>query len=169
MPDELLDLVDDNDNVIGTQWRSEFDANGSHHARAVNAFIVNDEGKLWIPRRTAQKKRFPNALDMSVGGLVAQGESYEVGFRRETQEEINVDIDAVPWRDLGVLMPPRDGVNAFMHVYEIRMNDVPNYNHDDFSEFFWLTPQELLEKLAHDPFPSKGDLPILVRKFYGRT
>lgn len=166
--DELLDLVNDDDQVIGTQWRSEAHANNRHHFRVINAFVVNDEGKLWIPRRTAHKRLFPNGLDVSVGGHVESGEGYAATFRRETREELGVDIDTVPWRDLGTLRPTTDGVNAFMHVYEIRMNEVPNYNPDDFSEFFWLTPHELLDKLAAGD-TCKGDLPILVQRFYGNT
>ena len=166
--DELLDLVDDDDNVIGTQWRHDVHANDKHHFRVINVFVVNDDRKIWVPRRTATKRLFPNGLDMSVGGHVGAGEGHLETFRRETMEEIGVDIDTVPWRDIGTANPINDGVNAFMHVYEIRMNDVPNYNPDDFSEFFWLTPYELLEKIANDQFPAKGDLPILVRKFYGR-
>lgn len=169
MNDELLDLVDDDDNVIGTQWRSDVHANNKHHFRVINAFVVNSEGKLWVPRRTSTKRLFPNGLDMSVGGHVGAGESYLAAFRRETMEEIGVDIDTVSWRDLGPADPIRDGLNAFMHVYEIRLQEAPVYNPNDFSEYFWLTPKELLEKIASDPFPAKGDLPMLVRKFYGRA
>lgn len=162
--DELLDLVDDNDNVIGTQWRSHVHANNLHHFRVINAFVVNDEGKLWIPRRAPNKRLFPNGLDMSVGGHVEAGEGYEPTFRRETQEELGIDIDTVPWKDLGTLTP-HQGANAFMHVYEIRLNEVPNYNPDDFTEYFWLTPRELIERINAGEY-AKGDLPILVKKFY---
>lgn len=166
--DELLDLVDNDDNVIGTQWRLHAHANHLHNFRVINAFVINDEGKLWIPRRAPTKRLYPNGLDMSVGGHVEAGKGYESTFRRETLEELNLDIDTVPWKDLGHLSPYKDNVNAFMHVYEIHMNTAPQYNPDDFTEYFWLTPQELLERIHAGEY-AKSDLPILVRRFYPKT
>jgi isopentenyldiphosphate isomerase len=164
--DELLDNVDEHDQVIGQCWRSECDAKpGYYRIRAVNAFIQNDKGQLWIPRRTATKKRLPLALDMSVSGCVSSGESYEVAFARETQEEVNIDITTVPYECMGYLTPQKDGVKYFMKVYRIFMDEAPAYNPDDFCEYYWLTPQEVMERLkAGDT--SKPGLPILLRIFY---
>ncbi len=163
--DELLDLVDNDDNVIGTQWRNHVHANNLHNFRVINAFIVNDEGKLWIPRRASTKRLFPNGLDMSVGGHVGAGEGYELTFRRETQEETGINIDKAEWKDLGALSPHIHGVNAFMHVYEIHQNEAPDYNSNDFTEYYWLTPQEIINKIDAGDI-AKGDLPILIKHFY---
>ena len=66
---------------------------------------------------------------------------------------------------LGHLTPNKDGVSAFMNVYEIKSDAVPDYNKKDFIEYYWLTPKELLDKLATGE-KSKDDLPRLIRKFY---
>ena len=165
--EEYLDLVDEDDKVIGRMLRSELHAKGLHNYRVINAFVINKAGKLWIPRRTAHKSLFPLALDISAAGHVASGETYEETFRREVQEELNVDIDTVPYRFLGALTP-KDGVHAFEHIWELQMEDVPNYNRDDFVEYFWFSPKELFEKLkAGDE--AKSDLPKLVEIFYGKN
>jgi len=54
--DELLDLVDRNDKVIGREKRSIVYAKRLSNFRVINAFIRNSQGELWIPRRTAVKK-----------------------------------------------------------------------------------------------------------------
>ena len=74
--EEILDLVDDNDNVIGSKPRSEIYTEGLHNFRVVNAFVINSKGKIWVPRRAADKRLFPLSLDMSMGGHVETGESY---------------------------------------------------------------------------------------------
>ncbi len=133
--------------------------------RVVNCFLVNSEGKLWIPRRTAAKRLFPSCLDVSMGGHVESGETYDFSFKRELAEELNIDADTTPWKMIGHLSSIDDNVSAFMNVYEIRTDKVPNFNPDDFTEYYWLTPEELLQRIA-DGDGAKGDLPKLVRKFY---
>ncbi len=163
--EEILDVVDDHDQVIGQMERTALRAQGGHNFRVINALIVNSLGQIWIPRRTADKAYAPNALDLSVGGHVMAGETYDECFARETLEETGLDVSTLPHRILGYLTPPKDGVNAFMYVYEILADDVPNFNPSDFSEFFWLTPQAILDRLAQGDI-GKGDLPIIIKHFY---
>lgn len=158
--DEYLDLVDENDNVVGKKKRSEVYAKNLSNFRVVNAFVVNSKGEIWIPRRAANKRIFPLCLDMSMGGHVESGESYEDTLKRETKEELNIDTDKVPVRSLGHLTPQKDGVSAYMKVYEIKMDETPNYNKSDFVEYFWLTPKALFERIAN------GEKPVFHAQIY---
>lgn len=163
--DELLDLVDDHDRVIGTERRSKVYARGLSNFRVVNAFVVNSRGKLWIPRRTADKRVSPLCLDASMGGHVESGETYEEALRRELKEELNLVLAETPFRFLGRLTPHEHGVTAFMKVYEIKMDTTPDFNRRDFMESFWLESRGLIERIEAGE-KTKGDLPKLVRKFY---
>jgi isopentenyldiphosphate isomerase len=164
--DEYLDVVNEQDEVIGKKLRSEVYAEHLSNFRAVNAFIINSKGELWIPRRTADKRIFPLCLDMSMGGHVSSGETYDQTFRREMQEELNINIDDINYRLLGHLTPRHDGTSAFQNVYEIKMDTTPNYNRADFIEDFWLTPAAFFKRIEQGD-KTKGDLPKLVQKFYG--
>ncbi len=163
--DEILDVVDRNDNVIGQTRRSELYTQNSSDSRVDNVFLKNQKGLIWIPRRTAHKSIFPLCLDMSVGGHVTSGESYEDAMKREVKEELNLDVDSVPWQVLGHLTPYKDGVSAFMKVYEIISNETPAYNPEDFIEYFWLRPQDVLDRVR-DGERAKDDLPKLIHIFY---
>lgn len=162
MADELLDIVDQNDQVIGQRTRSEIYSQGLSNFRVVNAFLINDKGQLWIPRRSKNKRIFPLCLDTSMGGHVETGEKYEEAFAREMMEELRIDTGRVLWQFIGALNPHHHETSAFMHVYLLRINEVPNYNRQDFIEYYWLTPQELLNRLARGD-TSKEDLPKIVR------
>jgi isopentenyldiphosphate isomerase len=163
--EEILDLVDENDRVIGSKSRSEIYTEGLNNFRVVNAFVVNVEGKIWIPRRAASKRLFPLGLDMSMGGHVESGESYEEAFKRELEEELNLNAVTKPYSLMGHVSPNEDGVSAFMNVYEIKSDVAPDYNKKDFIEYYWLTPHEVLDRLQHGDI-SKDDLPRLIKKFY---
>lgn len=165
-PDEYLDLVDENDIVIGREKRSKVYAKNFSNFRVVNGFVKNSRGEMWIPRRAANKRIFPLCLDMSMGGHVMSSETYEDAFKREMQEELNFDVDRSSGLFLGYLTPKKDGVSAYMKVYEVKMDEPPNYNKSDFVEYFWLTPKALFERIASGE-KTKGDLPKLVTKFYG--
>lgn len=163
--DELLDIVNEQDLVIGQARRSEVYAAKSVNFRAINAFIINKAGQLWIPRRTANKRIFPLCLDTSVGGHVESGETYDRAFERETAEELNLDTKNLNYSLKGHLSPYKDGISAFMQVYEIRLDTTPSYNKNDFVESYWLYPQEILERLKNGD-KSKNDLPKLLEIFY---
>jgi len=163
--DELLDLVDRKDRVIGQKSRFEFYAKGLSNFRVINAFLINDQRMLWIPRRSAEKALFPLCLDASVGGHVKSGENYEDTLKRETKEELNLDIDLLVWQKLGHLSPYRDDMSAFMKVYEIRTNVTPIDNSDDFVESLWLNPKKLMG-LIQNGEKAKDDLAKLIRIFY---
>jgi isopentenyl-diphosphate delta-isomerase len=162
--DEWLDLVDENDVVIGRKLRSEVYKEGLQNYRVIHLYILNSKGELWIPRRTAQKKLFPLGLDFSCAGHVESGSTYEDTLKKECLEELNLDLSNLSVRYLGKLTP-KDGV-CFSEHYEVRSDTVPRYNPDDFVSYEWLTPKTLLARLTAGEV-SKSSLPIATKKFYG--
>lgn len=160
--DEFLDIVDQNDKVIGQKLRSEIYSQKLSNFRVVNAFLINEKGQLWIPRRCANKRIFPLCLDASMGGHVSSGETYEEAFKRELMEELNIDSNLVPYKHIGNLNPHQHNTSAFMQVYLIHTNNVPNYNTSDFIEYLWLKPDALLSRLKTGD-KSKDDLPKIVK------
>lgn len=54
-PEELLDLVDEHDNVIGTASREKIYAEGLRNYRVVHAFIVNSAEKYGFREESLAK------------------------------------------------------------------------------------------------------------------
>lgn len=113
--DEILDLCNAADEVIGTIKRGDYGRLATEklgYIRSVNAFIINSEGKLWIPRRTADKRIAPNGLDYSMAEHVKSGETYLHGCIRGFQEELNMTITS---RDLefAATSRPHSGIYYF--------------------------------------------------------
>lgn len=163
--DELLDVVDNRDIVVRTELRSVIYQQKMRYFRAVNAFIINDKGQLWIPRRVASKAMFPLSLDTSIGGHVQSGETYDQAFERELHEEVGLVLKNIDCQVKAYLKPLEHHVSCFMTVYEIKSNHVPTYNTQDFCEYYWLTPVELIRKLEAGE-PAKSDLIKLVKLLY---
>ena len=161
--DELLDIIDQNDKVIGQKLRSQIYNQNLSNFRVVNAFLINDNGELWIPRRSKDKDMFPLCLDTSMGGHVASGETYDEAFRRELMEELNIDANTIAYEHISTFNPHQHNMSAFMQVYLIRTNKSPNFNTDDFIEYLWLAPQKLIKRLEDNSDKAKSDLLKLVK------
>jgi len=163
--DEILDVVDEQDRVIGQKPRSELYAAGQKNFRVVNAFIEDSRGLILIPRRSQERKMFPGALDTSVGGHVLAGEDYLDAIIRETREECGLDLlgpDAT-YRLVRKLSPHESPVSAFMHFYLIRSRIEPQHCQREFSGYEWADAQALLARLQLKDEKWKDDFPILVQ------
>lgn len=162
--DELIDIVDEHDTVIATMWRSEATENNVQYSRIVLGFIVNQEGKICILRRSAHKKKAPLHLAL-IAGAVQSGESYEDAFKRELQEEANLDADYYNVKCLGYFKPHGE-MDYFAMVYEIKVdhNEIA-YNPDDFCEYQWMTPKEFFAHAASGDKVVAG-IAYLIERFY---
>lgn len=69
--DEILDVVDEDDRVVGRARRGDVYARGLRH-RCVFVWARDAEGRVFVHRRTATKLVFPSLYDMFVGGWWAR-------------------------------------------------------------------------------------------------
>ena len=89
-PEEVFDVVDENDRIIGSKGREEVHVNNLLH-RAVHIWLFNERGELFLQKRSPWKQNHPDLWCSSTAGHVDSGESYEEAAHREMLEEIGVD------------------------------------------------------------------------------
>lgn len=87
--DELLDIVDEDDRVVGRARRGEAMARRLRH-RCASVQVRDGLGRIFVHRRTPQKLVFPSMYDVVVGGVVGAGETYDACALREAEEELGV-------------------------------------------------------------------------------
>ncbi|MGW0205936.1 NUDIX hydrolase [Streptomyces sp. NPDC003233] len=117
--DEILDIVDENDQVLGQSPRGEAYARGLRH-RCVFIQARDAAGRLFVHRRTATKLVFPALYDMFVGGVVGAGESYDEAALREAEEELGVTGLPRPTYLFKFLYDDGAGNSWWSAVYEVR-------------------------------------------------
>jgi isopentenyldiphosphate isomerase len=89
--DELVDVIDDEGRTIATVTRREIRARRLPH-RCTYILVFNHAGDLFLHLRTASKDVYPSHWDVAVGGVLAAGESFDSGARREAAEELGLDV-----------------------------------------------------------------------------
>jgi len=85
--DELVDIVDENDKVIGQELKLKCHANKILH-RGVAILVFKDASfkEILIQKRSMKKLSNPGQFCVP-GGHLSSGDSYLIGAKRELQEE----------------------------------------------------------------------------------
>jgi isopentenyldiphosphate isomerase len=113
--DELVDVIDDAGNTIAVVTRQEMRRRRLPH-RSTCIFVFDRAGRLFVHLRTATKDVFPSRWDVAVGGVLAAGEQFAEGARREVREELGI------YAELEELFPFRyeDAATVVqVHVYRL--------------------------------------------------
>ncbi|WP_327291849.1 NUDIX hydrolase [Streptomyces sp. NBC_01198] len=144
--DEIIDVVDEQDRVVGQVRRAEAYARGLRH-RAAFVLVRDGAGRIFVHRRTAHKLVFPSLYDLFVGGVLGAGESYDEAALREAEEELGVS--GLPQPEPLFRFLYAEGPHTWWSaVYQVRC-DLPVSPQE--SEVAWhgfLTEEELAERLG---------------------
>ncbi len=89
MAEEVLEIVNEHNQVIGQAARSEIHQRQLRH-RSVHVFLFNSRGELFLQKRARTKDEFPGCYDSSAAGHVSPGESYLAAAQRELKEELGI-------------------------------------------------------------------------------
>lgn len=92
---ELLDIVNQEDIIIGQATRSDVYAKQLPH-RIVHVLMFDNTGRLALQLRSDSVSFCPNHWSTTVGGHVQTGESYEDAAKREFVEEVGI-VEPVMW------------------------------------------------------------------------
>ena len=149
-PTEWVDVVDDDDRVIGTVSRAEMRSQRVQH-RAVFIAVLSSSDlgagrRLLVHRRAAHKDVWPDRWDLAVGGVVSAGETYERAAPRELAEEVGVhEVTLVP---IGGGRYADDDVVLVGRCYLVLHDGPFHFDDGEVVEARWVTGTELDEMLS---------------------
>jgi isopentenyldiphosphate isomerase len=124
-PDELFDLVDERDTVIGVVRRGAAHRDPALIHRSVQILVIDSVGRILLQLRSARKDLFPGYYCASASGHVIAGDTYDATASREIAEELGV---TPPLRRLGVAIV-RSAYETEMTALYITENDGPFQYH----------------------------------------
>jgi len=143
MGEEIFDVVNERDEVIGEAPRSEVHRRKLNH-RAVHVLVFNSQGDLFLQKRSMLKDCFPGAWDSSASGHLDRGEGYDACAVREVREELGVELGHTPQRLFKVDACAETG-QEFVWVYQC-VHEGPFVLHPDEIETGGWFAEEAVER-----------------------
>lgn len=148
MQEELFDVVDEDDNVIGEATRSECHDKGWIH-RSVMFFVFDARGRVLVTKRTQIKDFFPGFYSIVLGGHVRSEESYEEAVVQEIAEEIGVDA---PPYFIGSFKKRIPEEKENVKVFGVVVEDKLKLNEDELESGEFLDFNKLEERIEGEKF-----------------
>ncbi len=130
MAEELLEIVDDQNKVIGIACRSDIHKKHLKH-RSVHIFVFNSAGKLFLQKRVHTKDEFPGYFDSSAAGHVNPAESYHDAAARELKEELGINAQVEKVSELPASQATRW---EFVWFYQAVTNDAVQPNPEEIAD-----------------------------------
>lgn len=90
MSDELVILVDEENNPVGTMPKSEVHRRTTPLHRAFSCFLWRSDGQLLLQQRSLDKGTWPGVWSNSVCGHPLPGEAPEDAVRRRLRKELGI-------------------------------------------------------------------------------
>ena len=166
--DEIVDIVDENDKVIGQELKSKcHSARILHRGTAILVFKDNFYTKIIIQKRSMKLISKPGKLCIP-GGHLSSREDYITGAKRELQEELFHEQELpkeIKFKELFKIKKLKDNDYEFNVVYRV-VHLGPFYKDpDEVENYFFEDIKETLKKINTEP-ESYTETTILLLKEY---
>lgn len=149
MAEEIFDVVDKNDRVVGQAPRARVHAEGLRH-RAVHVLVSDSAGRVFLQKRAVTKDKHPGVWDSSCSGHLNAGESYAVAAVRELAEELGIAADPPPGEIFAIPASEETG-NEFVRVFTCMHDGPVRPDPLEISDGRWLEPGEIDRWVASHP------------------
>lgn len=162
MSDEIFDVVNERDEVIGQAPRPEVHRRGLNH-RAVHVLVFNARGEIFLQRRSLKKDNHPGVWDSSASGHVDAGEDYDPAALRELGEELGFQPAQPPVRQFKIDACAATG-REFVWVYRCEAEGPFRLHPEEIDAGGWFSPAQVEAWLAARPDEFAPAFPVIWRR-----
>ena len=149
MPEEIFDVVNERDEVVGQNTRREVHRLGLKH-RAVHVLVFNAAGQVFLQKRSMKKDRQPGLWDSSSSGHVDSGEDYDACAVRELREEIGLELAKVPLR-LFKLAASAETDQEHVWIYRCQAEGPFQLHPEEIERGGWYAPGDVTRWMSDRP------------------
>ena len=159
--DEVYDVVDEADQVIGQATRREIHQKNLLH-RSIHILVFNSENELFLQKRSMAKDENPGLWDTSSAGHVDSGETYDDCAHRELWEELGIKAILKP---LDKVEPCQETYQEHVQIYTSRTNATIKINLDEISEGKYFDLKVLESEIENNPEQFTSSFKLILKKY----
>lgn len=146
----MIPIVNPSDQIISYKERHEVDSEVDI-VRSASLVLVDQDGRILLAQRSFDRRSEPGKWGETVGGTVENEESYEETIRRESAEELGLNlVDVTP-----TLKSFRQGSPSYIaqwfvaqcNSHTLKIQASP----DEVASVRWTSAQELAQQAARHP------------------
>ncbi|ERG65296.1 hypothetical protein L332_12705 [Agrococcus pavilionensis RW1] len=154
--EELVVLLDDDGTPIGSAPKATVHTDSTPLHLAFSCYLLDDEGRLLITRRSLEKQAWPGVWTNSCCGHPAPGESFEDAVQRRLQQELGTSAS-----DLRLVLPDFayravDASGIVEHercpVFVGRIAGPLEPEPSEVAEWQWVDPDDLRTSVVATPW-----------------
>ncbi|MBN1251179.1 MAG: NUDIX domain-containing protein [Bacteroidales bacterium] len=134
--EEILPIVDENGQLLGTAPRSVCHKNNNLLHPVIHVHFFNEKGEIFLQKRTKNKLIQPDKWDTAVGGHVSAGETIEQAREKEVREELGITV--ADYQFIGKYIWKSEIESELVFVFFGNTNQEIKINKDEISDGkFW--------------------------------
>ena len=159
--DEIYDVVDKMDQVVGQATRREIHQKNLLH-RSIHILVFNFQNELFLQKRSMAKDENPGLWDTSSAGHVEAGETYKDCAHRELWEELGIKA----------ILKPLDKIEAcqktyqeHVQIYTCKTNAEIKINLDEISEGKYFNFKTLEREIQRNPKQFTSSFKLILKKY----
>lgn len=132
---------------------------------SVHIWIVNSKNELLIQKRTMDSKKFPGMWSQTGGGVLA-GENSKEAVKRESKEELNLEIKDDEIYYIGSYVRKKDIADVWLVKKQIEVNNL-KLQEEEVAEIKLVTFEEFDEMIKNGiVVPSINPSYLLMKNYF---
>jgi isopentenyldiphosphate isomerase len=159
MSEEIFDVCNERDEIIGQKTRQEVHQLGLRH-RAVHVLVFNSRGEVFLQKRSMAKDCFPGKWDSSASGHLDCGEDYDACALRELREELGWEATSAPERLFKIDACAATG-QEFVWTYRCQAEGPFVLQAEEIEQGGWFAPEQVSRWLSERPEDFAGAVHLI--------
>lgn len=162
---DLCQIVDEQDKVIGAKPRNEIDFKNDYY-RTSGLWLTNSQGQILIAQRLLTKDKDPGKWGPAAAGTLEVGETYQSNAYKEAEEEIGLTGITFSLGPKMKFEKPRHCFGQWFTAICDKPAEEFTPQPSEVAQVAWIGSEELIQDVQANPDKYIPTMPVIIKALY---